>query len=261
MRTMTRLLLCPLLTVVYSLRTGVQAAEDCPKAEDEIEVDRPDVTNSSVVVPLDSIQLENGVNLTWRSGSTLLDGTNSRLRLGVADCLEVLLDVPDYTFALRGTGPSGFSDLAPAVKKQIGPLPGDINLSATLGMGLPTGAATISGHGYQPYLQFPWSHPISKGWEISGMLTSFWSPAERSNHETFESTFSLERGIGTHADLFVEYVGDFSSSATTSQFLNFGGALRVTRLQQLDFHTGFGLDKRAPKELFGVGYSWRWDGL
>jgi Putative MetA-pathway of phenol degradation len=237
------------------------AAEDCPTAEDEIEVDRPDVTNSSVVVPVDSLQLENGINLTRRSSSTILDGTNSRLRLGVAHCLEVLLDVPDYTHTVHGSEPSGFSDSAPAVKKQIGPLPGNIELSATLGLGLPTAAAAVSGRGYQPYLQFPWSHPIVEGWEITGMLTTFWSPSDPTNRETLESTFSLEREVGARADLFVEFVGDYPSRTAPSQFLNFGGAFRVTRVQQLDFHTGFGLDKRSPKAFFGIGYSWRWDGL
>jgi Putative MetA-pathway of phenol degradation len=256
-----RILLSLLLVTAFVSGAEVRAAQDCPTPEDEIEVDRPDVTNSSVVVPVDSLQLEDGINITRRSSSTILDGTNSRLRLGVADCLEVLLDVPDYNYILHGTEPSGFSDIAPAVKKQIGPLPGNIELSATLGLGLPTGTTAISGRGYQPYLQFPWSHPIAEHWEITGMLTSFWSPSEAAERETLESTFSLERDIGARADCFVEFVGDYPSGSAPRQFLNFGGAFRITRLQQLDFHTGFGLDNSAPKGFFGIGYSWRWDRL
>jgi hypothetical protein len=258
---LTRILLSLMVLDACMGSAEVRAAEDCPTAEDEIEVDRPDVTNSSVVVPVDSLQVENGINLTRRLGSTTLDGTNSRLRLGVAPCLEVLLDVPDFAQTVQGVATSGFSDIAPAVKRQIGPLPGNIELSATLGLGLPTGPATSSGHSYQPYLQFPWSHPIADGWEITGMLTTFWYPSDPTNRETLESTLSLEREIGPHADLFVEFVGDYPSGAAPSQFLNFGGAYRVTRLQQLDFHTGFGLDQRAPNAFFGIGYSWRWDGL
>jgi hypothetical protein len=239
----------------------VRAGEDCPTTTDEIAVDRPDVTNSSVVVPLASLQLENGINLSRHSGFTALDGTNSRLRLGVAHCLEVLVDLPDDTRVLQGAGPAGLSDIAPAVKRQLGPLPGDIDLSVTLGLGLPSGATAVSGRGYQPYLQFPWSHPIGAGWEVDGMLTTFWFPAQSTGRETFESTFSLERQVGAHADLFVEFVGDYPSSSAPSQFLNVGGAYRITHLQQLDFHTGFGLDNRAEKAFFGIGYSWRWDGL
>lgn len=60
------------------------AAEGCPKVGDGIVTDRPDVTNSSIVVPVGSPQIENGVNFSARDGTGVLDGTNTRLRLGVA---------------------------------------------------------------------------------------------------------------------------------------------------------------------------------
>ncbi len=237
------------------------ASEDCPTTEDEIQTDRPDVTNSSVVVPVASLQLENGIDLTRQSGSTTVNGTNSRLRLGVGRCLEVLLDLPDLTRSLRGNGPSGLADLTPAVKRQFGPLPGDFEFSATLGLGLPTGARALSGRGFQPYLQLPWSRPIVDGWELTGMLTEFWSPRSAGNPRTSESTFSLEHEIGPRADWFAEFVGDYPSIGAARQYLNFGGGYRVTHTQQIDFHTGFGLDDRAPRVFFGIGYSWRWDDL
>ena len=42
--------------------------------------------------------------LSRRNGATYFDGTNSRLRLGVAPCLEVLVDVPNYFAVLNGDG-------------------------------------------------------------------------------------------------------------------------------------------------------------
>lgn len=237
------------------------AGEDCPTTEDEIQTDRPDVTNSSVVVPAGSLQLENGIDLVSRSSSTDLDGTNSRLRFGLGGCFEILVDLPNGTHSLEGNGVSGFSDLAPALKKQIGTLPGDIELSATVGVGLPGAAQAVSGHGFQPYLQFPWSHPFGEGWEVAGMLTAFWFPRQMSDHRILESTLSLEREIGPRADLFAEFVGDYPSDTPPRQFLNFGGSYRVTPTQQIDFHTGFGLDNRVPKAFIGIGYSWRWDRL
>lgn len=50
------------------------AAEDCPSAATDIATDRPDVTNSSVVVPQGSLQSESGVNWTARQGATVVDG-------------------------------------------------------------------------------------------------------------------------------------------------------------------------------------------
>ena len=83
-------------------------ARGCPSSRSEIATDRPDVTNSSLVVPTGSLQSENGVNLSARRDAQMVDGTNSRLRLGVAPCLEVLVDLPSYVAAPRGRGNSAF---------------------------------------------------------------------------------------------------------------------------------------------------------
>jgi hypothetical protein len=91
----------------------------------------------------------------WRrvSGRTS-DGTNSRWRLGVAPCFEVLVDLPNYISNIKSPGISGFSDVAPAIKWHISPVPGKIHLSMTMGMLFPTGPVEIAGRGAQPYLQF-----------------------------------------------------------------------------------------------------------
>ena len=132
------------------------AADGCPTSADPIATDRPDVTNSSLVVPLGSLQSENGINLSGRDDATLLDATNTRLRFGVAHCLEVLVDVPTYFAVLGGEAKSGWTNVTPAIKWQVSPLPGKIDLSLVAGAGLPTGTPSIAGHGVQPYLQSPW---------------------------------------------------------------------------------------------------------
>lgn len=76
------------------------------------------------------------------------DGTNSRLRLGIAPCPEVLVDLPRNVTAFDGFGASGFTNLAPAVKRQISPIPEKFDARST------------AGPGAQPYSQFPWSVEI-----------------------------------------------------------------------------------------------------
>jgi hypothetical protein len=65
------------------------SADQCPQKESPFRTDRPDVTNSSLVVPQGSFQSENGINFTQRAGNHEFDGTNSRLRWGIAPRLEV----------------------------------------------------------------------------------------------------------------------------------------------------------------------------
>jgi hypothetical protein len=259
-RNRCRLLWCALLlTTLVTCLAKAGAADLCPTSADQIATDRPDVTNSSLVVPYGSLQAENGIDRTVKHGSNVFDGTNTRLRLGIAHCTEFLIDVPTYFLSLNGSQPSGFSDVVVSFKRQL-PVPLGFNLSATVGLGFPSGFSTITGHGYKPYLQFPWSHEIADGWEAVGMFTLTWFPSESPRNPTFESTFSLERAFGSSADAFVEYVGDYDHQRP-SQVLDAGAAWRFTRTQQLDFHAGFGLNSSSVDHYFGIGYSFRLDGL
>jgi hypothetical protein len=236
-------------------------AESCPTAADEIATDRPDITNSSRVVPVGSFQSENGINLSTRDGGRTVDGTNSRWRLGIAPCLEVLVDLPTYYANVKAPGSSGFSDLAPALKWQISPLPGKIDLSMVVGVALPTGVAEITGRGAQPYLQFPWSWELHDGWGLSGMFTEFFQPAGFTTKRVTQTTFVIEKKLTEKMSVFTEYAGDYPEGAGPSVLLNSGGLYHLTPTQQLDFHFAVGLNHNAPNYIVGVGYSFRVDGL
>jgi hypothetical protein len=245
---------------LIAISSTAVAADGCPTSTDEISTDRPDVTNSSLVVPYGSLQVENGVDWTVRQRSNVVSGTETRLRLGVARCTEVLADVPTYFYSLNGRASSGFSDLVVSVKREL-PVPLGFHLSATGGLGFPTGAAKISSHGYDPYIQFPWSRRLTDDWSLHGMFTVTWFTSHHAINPTFEPTLSLERALGPTRDLFVEYVGDYPNHARPSQILDGGGSWRVTKVEQLDFHVGFGLNSSSPDHFFGIGYSFRLDGL
>jgi Putative MetA-pathway of phenol degradation len=214
-----------------------------------------------VVIPAGSLQIENGVNLSARDGDRVIDGTNTRLRFGIANCLEFLVDTPTYFANVGNPQNSGFSDVAPALKWQISPVPGKVDLSAVFGVALPTGSAGIAGPGAQPYLQFPWSWELRSGWGLSGMFTEFFRPSDPTSKRVTETTFAIEKQVTERASLFVEYVGDYPASGSPAQLLNSGGLYRLAPDQQLDFHVALGLNHNAPSYIVGVGYSVRFDEL
>jgi hypothetical protein len=232
-------------------------ADSCPTSADEIATDRPDVTNSSLVVPFGSLQAENGLDWTVKHASNVFDGANTRVRLGIAHCTEFLVDVPTYFLSLNGSQPSGFSNTIVSFKRQL-PVPLAFNLSATAGIGFPSGSKKVSGPGYQPYIQFPWSHSIAEGWGVTGMFTLTWFPSESTRNPTFEPTLSVEREFRPSADMFVEYVGDYDHQRP-AQLVDGGGSWRFTKTQQFDFHAGFGLNSSTVDHYLGVGYSFRLD--
>jgi outer membrane putative beta-barrel porin/alpha-amylase len=248
------------LAVALAWFSAAHAAE-CPSSQSEIATDRPDVTNSSLVVPAGSFQNENGINTSRQSGASGFDGSNSRLRFGVAPCLELLVDIPSYFGRLSGSADTGFTNVTPAVKWQVGALPESSSLSVVVGAGLPTGTQAITGPGLQPYLQFPWSHELGGGWGVSGMFTSFFRPSDFSNHQTTEATFVIEKKISERMSMFAEYVGDYPSRGASVALFNLGGGYLLTRTQQIDFHMAFGLNSNSPNYIIGVGYSFRLDNV
>jgi hypothetical protein len=251
----------PFLGVLTLSASAAAASDTCPRPGSEIVTDRPDVTNSSLVVPKGSFQQENGINISNGNGGQVFDGTNTRLRFGIAQCLEVLVDVPTYFAGLSGRTDSGFTNVTPAFKWQISPIPGDIDLSATFGAGLPTGTKPIVGPGAQPYVQFPWSWEMSGGWKLNGMLTNFLTPADSINKHSTEATFVIEREFGKQTFAFVEYVGDYPDHGGARHLINSGAGYRITNTQQIDFHVAVGLNDNAPSYIFGIGYSFRFDRL
>lgn len=236
-------------------------ADTCPTATDELATDRPDVTNSSLVVPTGSFQSENGLNLTSHDGGRTLDGTNTRWRFGLAPCFELFADLPTYVRRVRGSAASGFTDVAPGLKWQVSPRPGTIDVSLVVGAALPTGAAEISGRGAQPYLQMPWSVELHDGWGISGMFTEFLRPSEIDTRHVTEGTFVLEKKLNEKLSVFTEYVGDYPEHASPIQLINSGGLYHLSPTEQVDLHVAFGLNHKSPAYVVGVGYSFRIDGL
>ena len=116
------------------LDASAASADQCPSRDSPIVTDRPDVTNSSLVVPQGSFQSENGINFSQRAGNHEFDGTESRLRWGIVRCLEVLVDLPTYFAAVRGSLNSGFTNVIPAIKWQISPAPGKVVYPRRLGL-------------------------------------------------------------------------------------------------------------------------------
>jgi hypothetical protein len=229
-------------------------------AEPEIVTDRPDITESAIVVPKASLQFENGLTWTDDHGQKALDLSETLVRVGLLNRTELRLVIPNYLGGLSGVAPtSGFGDVAVGMKQQLGPLPGEMDLSVIVAVSLPVGADRISSHGYDPFIKFPWSRDLKKGWSIGGMQSLFWYTENRERNLTWEPTFYLERQLTKPWDAFAEYGGDFAQRGASKEVAHFGTAYRINAKNQIDFHFGFGLSHATPSRFFSVGYSFRLD--
>jgi Putative MetA-pathway of phenol degradation len=200
--------------------------------------------------------------VTWTAHdhSDVFDSAETRLRLGVADCVELVIDTPTYFYAMNGPASSGFNDVVLSFKWQLPALDG-FDSAAAAGIALPSGSQDLSGRGYDPYLQGSWSRDIWNGWGVAGMFTVFWLTSRSSQNPTFEPTFEITRDLLPSVGSFVEYVGDYPNHTQPSQVIDAGATWRIAHLQQVDLHFGFGLNRASPDHFFGFGYSFRLDGL
>lgn len=223
-----------------------------------IATDRPAIADSSAVVPDGMFQAENGVLVTGNPSRRVFDFSETLLRVGIALGTELRFTAPDYYLnSGNPAGPqSGFGDLALGIKQQL-PSPGGFELAAVVSLSLPTGAAALSSHGYDPSFQLPWSRKLSADWTAAGML-SVYVPTQNGSHSVVgESTFLLDRQLTKDWDAFTEYVGDFPQTGGPRHLLHFGTAYKIAPQQQLDLHVGIGLSAAAVDHFVGIGYSFR----
>src|SRR6266404_9451464 len=70
--------------------------------DSEIVTDRPDITESAIVVPIASVQFENGLTWTAAHGAQTVDLSESLARLGILRKTEVRLGAPNFISAFSG---------------------------------------------------------------------------------------------------------------------------------------------------------------
>jgi hypothetical protein len=223
--------------------------------------DRPDITESSVVIPAGSLQVENGVTWSADHGTRTVDLSETLIRVGILGRTEIRLTPPNYLRQVSGSPLTcRLTDPSLGLKEQIGPLAGSFDLSIIVGSGIPAYPDIHGGHSFSPFVKLPWSHELPNGWSVGGMQSLFYGgdlPAK----VNWESTFYVEREIIRRSDIFVEYGADYGHGEGSRQVLHVGAARRVTPRQQVDFHFGIGLTHGSPNHFLAAGYSFRLDHL
>ena len=233
----------------------------CPVADDTIVTDRPTVANSSSVVPMGSLQLENGIQVSRGQGATTTDLPETRTRLGLGGCTELLVDWPDYTHAAVTHGVDGTTNIGPAVKHQFQDLPDGLTLSGTVGSFLNTGDKSIAGRGPAPYVQMPWSYDLGDGWSANGMFSETFYPREANSNPDQQTSIYMDKTVGEKSDLFVEFINDYKLGTGPLNRIDVGGSYRCTPTHQIDLKVGAGLNGASPDWYVTLGYSFRFDQL
>lgn len=242
--------------------TTLSAAQACkaPDLSQAISTDRPTVTNASTTVPCRTLLFENGFNETTAGGQQGWDLPETVARFGATTRTELRLTAPGYFWNTQvgSAFATGAGDLAMGVKQQLGPV-GGFDVSAMATVSFPTGAQSVSSHGYDPTLQMPWSHKLPSHWTVEGMLTVAWPTQDGQHNVTGQATVVLDRQLTQALDGFGEYAGTFPGRGGPQHVVDFGGTYKLTNNQQVDLRGGLGLSAAALDHYIGAGYSVRFN--
>lgn len=213
--------------------------------QDPIVTDRPDFTESALVVPLYRRQLETGLTFEWTTDGNTFTLPEALFRYGISPLWEIRVGSPDF---LNSSGSRGWGDSYVGVKRQLGPAAG-FDIAIIIATSVPTGDSNLTSNRFDPEWNLCVSRELSDVGSLSGMIR------HAPNARSFDTTLSYANSLSERNSVFVEYAGSFGRGE--QEHIGHAGIVhRPNPDHQLDLH--FGARLRGLRQTFlGAGYSVR----
>jgi hypothetical protein len=239
----------------------------------EMITDRPDITESTSIVPRGWAQLETGGVLTRETGaSKLLAGPATLARIGVASRVELRLAWlgilhRDADGDLEGpcaecdvtAAADGAASIKLLLAERAGAMPDVALLPAVT---LPVGEKPFSTGRVDPALKLLLAGDLARRLEWGANLGAAWlSGGEEDDGRRRLLSWSLSLGmdLGGPAGAFLEYFAEDPDGEPAGHLLDAGLTWGLSPEAQLDASGGAGLDSGAPDWFVGAGVSVRFD--
>jgi hypothetical protein len=248
-------------------------------AQDAIETDRPDQTETATVVGAGRVQIEAGVVYessrstmanTFGGGETTVDATVMSIptvlvRFGLTDLLELRVEGgmqrDERTISVAGT--EGVAEtvsgtVAPALgfkvelHEESGPLP---QMAFIGDLTLPVGEEGYRPEHVAPAFRFTFSHSLGESLALGYNLGAEWSGSDPNGVGIY--TVTLAAALTEALGAYVEAFGEMSTGATPMHMLDGGFTLKPMPNLQLDLSGGLALNEVSPDYFFGAGVSVR----
>lgn len=237
-----------LLAVCISVPASAQQTGDPPLISD-----RPDFTESPVIVPVGSVQLEAGLTRESSDGNGLLSVGEALLRIPVADRLEARLGFP----TLNMNGDSRFSDSSIGAKFELdsGNRAWRTGLIGTLS--LPTGQSPFSSGSIDPSLILATGGPASRSISVGTQIMAALPTVDDSRQFTSGATIVGSTPLSPEVGAFIELAGEFPELADAHVLAHAGATVAVGALLQFDVHIGHELTDQGTGLFVGAGFVYR----
>ena len=226
----------------------------------ELVTDRPDQTESAVVVPRGLFQVETGYLFTRDGGADGHAGPGTLFRIGLGGRTELRLG---HAGIVGGGGASGAGDSEIGAKVNlVSRADGRRPQVALLGaLSLPTGAPGLSSGGADASFLAAFAHDLGPRLSLGWNAGAAWESApDRPGRSTF-IVYSLALGVSLSDRLgtFLEVFGDrqVKGASSVAASVDAGLTLLLTDVLQLDASAGRRLRGQADDLFVGAGLSLR----
>jgi hypothetical protein len=223
-----------------------------------LETDRPDFTESDVVIGKGVIQFETGITVERERGGNSLTLPEVLLRIGIGKRLELRFG-GDGFLVDHGSGAGstrGHSDTEVAAKIGIlkqGPHTPAISLIPILSV--PSGSKDFSSGGYDPTLKLALGKDLRKGFYVGGNVN--FSSRSGPGGRFFQNamSLSLDHELGHHFGAFWEVFGfQALEKGGPAAFIADTGVTRdINKNTQIDLRVGRRLSAAGPGLYWGMG--------
>lgn len=225
-----------------------------------ISTDRPDFTESPLVVPKDWTQIETGFTYQKTSEGSAFNAPEALIRYGFEKDWEMRLGGSDFNREkVNGKIKTGFSPLYLAAKYQVGPVKVSdsqvLDISLIPGINVPNGDSNFSSNIIEPEIKFCISSDLNDSTALTLMAYPAWGK-EDSKYLLFQQTASLGIQLNDKFGAFFEYAGSFSAHNKEEHLLHTGLTYAIDNDSQIDIHLGDSIQGDSNPFIAG-GYSFR----
>lgn len=220
--------------------------------------DRPDFTESAVVVSGKTLQIESGLEYVDYKTSEELSYPKALARIGLGQNLEVRLGILGWTnVTIDNKSENYFNDFILEAKYQITDTDAKIPVSVLLVSKLPTGDEEVSSNEAEVGLKIATAFSINDFIGL-GINVGAISVDNAGNREILSlASASMGIGIVDKLSAFIETYVNVPQNDVWMPILDFGFTYLINSDIQLDLYAGKGLNDYTPDFFIGAGFSFR----
>jgi len=250
------------------------AHDDHPEA---MVTDRPDQTESAIVVRPGKLQIETGLTITKDDDGHALEIPGTLFRVGIVERFELRIGMSGMNKSFGTDGEAGLGDIDLGGKLRLWDERGWRPEAALLfSASLPVGEDEFSSGRIDPSFRFSFAHTLSERVGLGYNLGMTWETGEEVRSEHFRAwltgrerveketdvfvnyTATVGVGLTDQLGMFVEFFGDVGlDDADTAHYFDGGFTWAPLTHLQFDLSAGVGLNDAASDWFVGAGCSVR----